>query len=246
MRSRSLVAAVVMLVCGAGSAFAQALSLEFRDGRVRLSAENVPVSRVLEEWTRVGGTRIVHGEQIPGAALTLQIVDVPEQQALDIVLRGAAGYMAVARSTPAPGASTLEKILVLPTTTRVAAATAPPPQQPVPPAAQFFPRPDQEPVEPDENGPGLPAPVGGFPRGRVPGPPLNVPTSLPANAQPPLSDDSDDSPNAAPTQQASPGNPFGVVPGGARPGTITPPPQQQNPNLPQGQVPARPQPQQAR
>ena len=235
-----------MLLCGAGSAFAQSLSLEFRDGRVRLAAENVPVSRVLEEWARVGGTRIVHGEQIPGASLTLQIVDVPEQQALDIVLRGAAGYMAVARSAPAPGASTLEKILVLPTTTRVAAAAAPPPQQqPGPTAAQFFPRPDQEPVEPDENGPGLPAPVGGFPRGRVPGPPLNVPTNLPASA--PLSDDSDDQSQNPPTPQASPGNPFGVIPGGARPGTITPAPQPQNPNQqPQGQVPPRAQPQQVR
>src|SRR5262245_16305628 len=136
MRSRTLVAAVVMLVCSAGSVFAQALSLEFREGRVRLTADNVPVSRLLEEWTRVGGTRIVHGERIPGAPLTLEILDVPEQQALDIVLRGAAGYMAVARTTPASGASSLEKILVLPTTARVAAA-APPPQQAVPPPAQF-------------------------------------------------------------------------------------------------------------
>ena len=232
-----------MLACGAGSAFAQALSLEFRDGRVRLAADNVPVGRILEEWTRVGGTRIVHGERIPGAPLTLQIVDVPEQQALDIVLRGAAGYMAVARTTPAEGASSLEKILVLPTTTRVAAA-APPPQPPVAPPAQFFNRPDQEPDDDGvpESAPGLPSPVGGFPRGRVPGPPLNVPPTVPTTGPPVQSDDDSDEPQpaVAPMPATSPGNPFGVIPGGARPGTITPPPPQQNPNpnqVPQGQPP---------
>src|SRR5688572_3229343 len=97
MRSRTIVAALFVLLCGAGSASAQALSMEFNDGRVRLKADNVPVSRILSEWTRIGGTRIVHGERVPGAPLTLEIVDLPERQALEIVLRGAAGYMVLAR-----------------------------------------------------------------------------------------------------------------------------------------------------
>ena len=63
MRSRSIVAAVVVLL-GASSASAQVLSLEFHDGRVRLTAENVPVSRILDEWARLGGTKIVNGERV--------------------------------------------------------------------------------------------------------------------------------------------------------------------------------------
>ena len=90
MRSRSIVAVLVVLLC-ASSASAQVLSLEFHDGRVRLIAENVPVSRILEEWARLGGTKIVNGERVPGAPVTLQLTDVPERQALEIVLRGAAG-----------------------------------------------------------------------------------------------------------------------------------------------------------
>ena len=213
-----------MLLCGAGSAAAQALSLEFHDGRVRLTAENVPVSRILAEWARVGGTKIVNGERVPGAPLTLQIVDIPEQQALDTILRGAAGYMVLARDTTATGASAFDKILVLPTTSRAPAAPLP---QPVAQPPQFPNRPvqEQEPVEieeADEN-PQAPVPPPGFPRGRLPAP--NSPNSLPPvperNAVPDRNAD-DPAPNAAPAP--TPGNPFGIVPGTGRPGTINPPP----------------------
>lgn len=221
MRSRFIVAAFLVLV-GAGSASAQVLSLEFHDGRVRLVAENVPVSRILAEWTRLGGTTIVNGERVPGAPVTLQITDVPERQALDTILRGAAGYMALARETATPtGKSGLDKILVLPTTTRAPAAAALPP----PPPQQFPNRLDTDTDidldEPAEN-PQAP-PRGGFQRGRVPGAnaPVNLPPEGPDNAEP--------APEAPPPP-AAPGNPFGVVPGGARPGTINTPPPRNDPN----------------
>ena len=134
MRSRSIVAALLVLL-GASSASAQVLSLEFHDGRVKLIAENVPVSRILGEWARLGGTKIVNGERVPGAPVSLELVDVPERQALETILRGAAGYMALARETAAPaGASAFDKILVLPTTARAPAAAALP--QPPPPQFQ--------------------------------------------------------------------------------------------------------------
>jgi hypothetical protein len=220
MRSRFIVAALLVLV-GAGSASAQVLSLEFHDGRVRLIAENVPVSRILAEWARLGGTKIVNGERVPGAPVTLQIVDVSERQALETILRGAAGYMVLARDATTPGASTFDKILVLPTTTRAPAAAALP--QPTPPPPQFQNRLDTDVDidEPEENPQG-PPPPGAF-RGRVPG--VNAPVN---NGAPPEGpDDAEPAPNTAPAPP--PGNPFGVVPGGARPGTInTPPPRNQN------------------
>lgn len=219
MRSSFIVAALLVLL-GATSASAQVLSLEFHDGRVRLIAENVPVSRILAEWARLGGTRIVNGERVPGAPVTLQIIDVPEQQALETILRGAAGYMVSARQTAAPpGASALDKILVLPTTARAPAAAALPPPPPPPQFQnQLEPEPEIEPepeVEIDEPQ-GGPEVRGAFPRRRIPG----------VNAPVPSEGPDDDDPGEAPVPPA-PGNPFGVVPGGARPGSISTPPQQE-------------------
>jgi hypothetical protein len=215
MRSRFIVAALVVLL-GASSASAQVLSLEFHDGRVRLTAENVPVSRILDEWARLGGTKIVNGERVPGAPVTLQLTDVPERQALDTVLRGAAGYMVLARGTVTPGASSFDKILVLPTTSRAPAAAAPPPPQPAPPPPQFQNRPDTDVDldEPAENP--QPQSPGTFPRSRVP---ANAPPNAPP---PPATQDEEPAQNEAPAP--APGNPFGVVPGGTRPGTINKPP----------------------
>ena len=42
-------------LCAAGTASAQVLSLEFRDGRVNLVAENVTVRSILDEWARDAG-----------------------------------------------------------------------------------------------------------------------------------------------------------------------------------------------
>ncbi len=167
MRSRHIVAALLVLL-GASSASAQVLSLEFHDGRVRLTAENVPVSRILDEWARLGGTKIVNGERVPGAPVTLQLTDVPERQALDIVLRGAAGYMVLARDTVTPGASAFDKVLVLPTTSRAPAAAAPP--QPAPPPPQFQNRPDTDVDldEPAENPQGPPRATIRATSGRIP------------------------------------------------------------------------------
>ena len=220
MRSRSIVAALIVLL-GASSASAQVLSLEFHDGRIRLTAENVPVSRILDEWARRGGTKIVNGERVPGPPVTLQLNDVPERQALEIVLRGAAGYMVLARDTITPGASALDKILVLPTTSRAPAAAAPPPPQPPPPQFQNRPDADVDLDEPAENPQG--PPPGAFPRGRVP-------ANGPPNAPPPTEDEE---PAQNDTPAPTPGNPFGVVPGGARPGTINAPPPRNVPDAQQ-------------
>ena len=223
MRSRSIVAALLVLL-GASSASAQVLSLEFHDGRVKLIAENVPVSRILGEWARLGGTKIVNGERVPGAPVTLQLVDIPERQALETILRGAAGYMALARETGSPaGASAFDKILVLPTTARAPAAAAAVQPQPQPQFQnRIEPEPEPEPeVEiDDQQGQGSPETRGAFPRRRIPG------VNIPAQSEGP--DDDEPGQDNEPATPA-PGNPFGVVPGGARPGTInTPPPRNQN------------------
>jgi hypothetical protein len=222
MPSRTIVAALFVLLCGAAVASAQALSLEFHDGRVRLTAENVPVSRILAEWTRVGGTRIVNGERVPGAPLTLQL-DAPERQALETVLRGAAGYMVMARATTPSGTSSFEKILVLPTTSRAPAPAAAAAAQPAVQAPQF-PRPEPEPIEIEEanENPQGPPPPANFPRGRIPAA-LNLPNPNPnANGPIPVPRENEGPVPSPESVAPAPGNPFGIVPGPNRPGTINP------------------------
>jgi len=102
---------------------AQQLRLEISGGRVTLDATAVPARQILAEWARIGGTRIVGGDKVTGAPLTLKLVNVTERQALDIILRNAAGFMAAPRLAAAtPGASTFDRIMILATS-----SVAPPP-----------------------------------------------------------------------------------------------------------------------
>lgn len=98
------------------TAAAQQLSLQIQDGRVTLDAAGVPASRILAEWARIGGTRVVGAEKITGGPVTLKLVNMPERQALDIILGSVAGFMAAERqASAAPGASTYDRIFILAT-----------------------------------------------------------------------------------------------------------------------------------
>lgn len=114
--------AIVALL--AAPAFAQApLQLDIRDGVVNLDATGVPARQILAEWARIGGTKVIGSEKISGAPLTLKLENVPERQALDIILRNVAGYMAAPRLASAEGgASAYDRIVILPTSS----APAPP------------------------------------------------------------------------------------------------------------------------
>jgi hypothetical protein len=100
------------------------LTLSISNGRVSLDAKSVPTRQILAEWARIGGTKIVGGEKITGAPLTLKLVDMPEKQALEIILRNVAGFMAAPRqASAAPGESTYDRILIMATSS--APATTP-------------------------------------------------------------------------------------------------------------------------
>ena len=49
--------------------------------------------------------------------MTLELTNMPEGQALDIILRSVAGYMAAPRSAVEPNASLYDRIMILPTST---------------------------------------------------------------------------------------------------------------------------------
>ena len=120
---RMLVLAAVLALAARADA-QTSLRLDIRDGRVTLEATAVPPSQILAEWARVGGTRVVGAERITGAPLTLSLQGVPERQALDIVLRSVAGYVAAPRTDALAGTSSFDRILVMATSTAPPAAAA--------------------------------------------------------------------------------------------------------------------------
>jgi hypothetical protein len=115
----------------ATSASAGELKLTMQDGRVTLIADNVPLRQILQEWARIGQTTILNGDKLTGPAMTLQLIDTPEREALDILLRSAAGYIAAPRAVMVANAATYDRITILATshapTGAQAVASAPPP-----------------------------------------------------------------------------------------------------------------------
>jgi len=89
------------------------LRLSMGNGRVTLIAKDVTVREILNEWARVGQTRIVNGEKLTGGPVTLELTDVPEAQALDAILRSAAGYVMAPRLAGSPGSSRYDRIMIL-------------------------------------------------------------------------------------------------------------------------------------
>ena len=92
------VAILVAAVCLPASVSAGELVLSFKDGRVTLKATDVSLRQILNEWARLGQTRMVGLEKLTGSSLTLELTDVPEKQALEILLRSVAGYIAAPRA----------------------------------------------------------------------------------------------------------------------------------------------------
>jgi hypothetical protein len=238
---RALVSAMpLLLACSGATALAGDLTLEIKDGRVTLVADNVTVRQILAEWARVGQTRIVNGDRVTGGPLSLRLDGVPEGRALDTLLRGVAGYMAAPRPADQVSASVYDRILILPTSSAPPAAatpaqrqTAPFPQPPAPvpvepveedsgdenqQAAPFAPFNAPKPQEFDQQGstPFRRAPgMGVAPGGPGTTPPQNTP-------QPFFGTTGRPGEISQPPVTQVPGAP-GIVPGVTRPGQVVPP-----------------------
>jgi|RhiMethySRZTD1v2_1073278.scaffolds.fasta_scaffold02949_14 hypothetical protein len=209
MKAVQRLGVLALLLAGVAPAAAQSVTLEFKnDGLVNLVTQNASVSAVLAEWARRGKATIMNGERVPGPPVTLELVDVPEQQALDILLRTASGYLAAARDTPTPGTSRYDRIYIVPTSRVTTSATVLPP-----PPSTATPVPL---VDDDDNAP-------------PPGPGQRVvpPQTLPPGVRVPQQDANRLPPQgeeAPPRPAPTPSNPFGVAPGSSTPGVITPAP----------------------
>jgi hypothetical protein len=160
-------------LCLAAVATASAdVRVTMQDGHVTIVAKDATVRQILTEWARVGQTKIVNIERIPGGPQTIELTNVPEAQALEVLLRSLSGYIAAPRATDASNLSRFDRIIIMPTvaSARPATGSAPPPatfQQP----SVYTPQAVTGDDEPDDQRP--PPPVNGQPPGVNRGPVFN-------------------------------------------------------------------------
>jgi hypothetical protein len=147
-------------------------------GHVTLVATNATVRQILAEWERVGQTRVMNPERTPGAPLNLQLTDVPEQQALDIVLRSVPGVILARRQGTVDNFSAFERIIVMPISSLPQAAA--PPSSAPPAFGQATFQPPQVQLPPPDDDDDRPVPPGAQPVNR--GAPVFV-FPQPGNAQ---------------------------------------------------------------
>ena len=219
-----LVGTTVALALTASFASAE-VRLTIGDGEVSLSAQNATVSQILAEWARVGKTRIVNSERVPGGPVTIELSHMPEQRALEILLRNAGGYLLAPRAIPNTTASKYDRILIVPVSspsgtrppvqTAAAAATFQPARPAFTPAATDQSNADDPPRNGIPGQPGPPRPPTFSPFPQTPGTPARV---VGADAVPPPSAD-----DARPAQTFGAGAIGVKFPGMAVP-TPTPPP----------------------
>ena len=242
------VGVLTLALSAAASATASAqVQLTIHGGRASLVAKDATLRQILAEWAKVGQTKIINGDRVPGAPLTLQFSNLPEQQALEMLLRGLSGFVAQTRDSFDPTMSRFDRIVVMATivtpVTAVAGNNAPPPpvfQQPNPPSLQQAILPDDEEDPAPNRGPMfntfpqpqvMPVPQGGGFNGPTPG--VNPGAGMNPAGGPLMTP-----PLAQPSAQPYPG---GAYPGGVSvPGMIVPVPQPPGQPPPPGQSAQQP------
>jgi hypothetical protein len=222
MKARILLLAGALVTVMALPAAGQSVKVSFHGGKVDLNAENATVRAILTEWARVGGTRVVNAERIAGPPITVEFKDTYEQQALESLLRGVAGYMVGQRSiTATPTSSGFDRIVILATSNAprpspiAPAVSRPPGPQPL----RRLPAPAEE--SQDDNDVDTSGAVAGNPPPRP-----ETPADLRRRLGQLIDADNDNDANEPAPAAAAPNNPFGVTTGTARPGVIVPVPAQ--------------------
>ena len=106
---------MTVAVAAAGAARvagADELELAVGQGRVTLVAAGVPLGEVLAEWARVGGTRFEGVGGLGAALVSLRLEGVAEREALRLLLRPAAGFLAAPRAQGVAGASMYDRVKI--------------------------------------------------------------------------------------------------------------------------------------
>jgi len=153
---KTLLVGVVAIIAVTSVGAAGTVHVTMHDGLVSVDAQNATLRELLEAYAQAGQTTIANLEKIPASPpLTLTLTDVPEPQALDIVLRSLSGYLAMPRAANRPSASRYDRIVIVPTSAAdrsdIQRAAAPPPFAPPAAPPQLLPQLPPE-VAPPING----------------------------------------------------------------------------------------------
>ena len=211
------------------------VSLTMQNGRVSIVAKDATVRQILMEWARVGQTKIVNVDRVPGGPMTIELTNVPEAQALEVLLRTLSGYITAPRPVEVENLSHFDRIIIMPTLAAARPATSSPPPPVFQQAPQFAP------PAADDDDDDRPAPNVRVPPGAQRAPVFNTFPQPQANPQgTPMQQPTIGSPQQAPqggtpmnpTASPTPVAPFGGV---AVPGMVAPPPAP-----PPGQQPQQP------
>jgi hypothetical protein len=241
MKLLNVAVGVIASLLLASSASAE-VQLSIQNGRVSLKAKDATLRQIMQEWARVGQTKIVNVERIPGGPMTLELTNVTEAEALEILLRSVSGYIAAPRAVAAANTNSIsrfDRIVVMATTVAPRQAVSAAPPSPV-----FQPPQMPQPVvddDPDDAPAGARPPIfGAFPQPQVVNPaqqqggqqPLPPGFNPPPGYVPPPG--FGQVPNGGGQQPAQPNAPtntfgaptFGAPTGVAVPGMMVPVPQQ--------------------
>ena len=145
-------AALVTAACLTAQPASAEVQVTMHDGVVTIVAKDVTVRQILAEWARVGQTRIVNPDVVTGGPISLQLTNMPEQQALDIILR-TASYLAAPRQTAVANASRFDRIVLMPSSSAPPARAAAAPPPPAFPQPRPLPVPDDQDDDVPRNGP---------------------------------------------------------------------------------------------
>jgi hypothetical protein len=227
---------IIAIVAAAASTASADVHLTMQGGRVTLVAKDATVRQILAEWERVGQTKVINAERVAGGLVNIELTNVPEQKALDVILRSVSGVVLAPRAAATGSQSTFERIIVmppsiappnnLPPSTAQAAPFQPripdddQDERPIPGAVPqnrggpvfVFPQPQtQNPQMPNQPMPNQPMPT--VPTGAFGGQPQQPTLVYPPQGVP-----------AAPPVTPNPAVPTGVPGGVAVPGMVAPAP----------------------
>ncbi len=224
-KALAVAAAFGLVSLGLASTASADVRVSIANGRVTVVAKDATLRQILAEWARVGQVKIVNLERVPGGPITLELPNMPEAQALDILLRSISGYIAAPREVASANASQFDRIVVMPTLAAprpAASAMAPPTFAPPTPLAG----PPDDDVDDERPAPPVGAPAAMPPRGPVfnPFPQPQVVNPQQPNTYPQMPVGQQPQEPQQPVNTAAPGAPAGG--GVAVPGMIVAPPPQ--------------------
>lgn len=104
---------LTILLLGTSVTATDDLELSFHNGRVTIIADDIPVQRILQAWSEIGQTMFVDAEELSAESIRVNLVDVDEIEAIRILLRQGAGYVAAPRSPVPIGQSRFDRVLVM-------------------------------------------------------------------------------------------------------------------------------------